>query len=167
MPPRGVAWEKTCCPNRENHPTPFTYVLYPIKGARKGARAAISLRALIEEVERLYKGYLRPPVYTTRPPVGPGQAQFVMADKRRRVRRLVRPQSNFLQLIKTSSSSKGAVYKLLWVHLSLIPPIYFFWQNHNKTYFIQRQFRCVGFRSIGPPSQKLWPNLIFGPISPL
>ena len=110
------------CPNRENHPTPFTYVLYPIKGARKGARAAISLRALIEEVERLYKGYLRPPVYTTRPPVGPGQAQFVMADKRRGVRRLVRPQSNFLQLIKTSSSSKGAVYKLLWLHLSLISP---------------------------------------------
>ena len=127
---KGDTWEETCCPNRENHPTPFTYVLYPIKGARKGARAAISLRALIEEVERLYKGYLRPPVYTTRPPVGPGQAQFVMADKRRRVRRLVRPQSNFLQLIKTSSSSKGAVYKLLSLHLSLIP-LHNFWQIHN------------------------------------
>ena len=29
------------------------------------------------------------------------------------------------------------------------------------------QFRRVGLRSIGPSSQKLWSNLIFGPIAPL
>ena len=32
---------------------------------------------------------------------------------------------------------------------------------------VKMQFRRVDLVSIGPPSQKFWPNFIFGPISPL